>query len=292
MASSEVVQADSPRRRFLIVGGGKMGEAILSGWIASSIGAAQAIEASDIQVVEPSAERGAYLHDTYGVECLEAAPSVTRRPDCIVLAVKPQVMSSVLAEISPLALFQPAGDGPLFISIAAGIPTAAIEEGLPQGIALVRVMPNMPLSIGAGASGVCGGSNAGHAQVEYVRELFDCLGKAVVVGEADMDAVCAVSGSGPAYVCAMVEALRDAGAAEGLDPALAEALALQTALGTARLLNEGDRSVAEVRESICSPGGTTLAALEAMDNAGFDRVFAAGVAAAVRRSKELAQCSS
>ena len=119
--------------------------------------------------------------------------------------------------------------------------------------------------------------------------LFGCLGRAVPVDESDMDIVCALSGSGPAYVAAMIEALRDAAAAQGLDEQLAETLALQTVLGTARLIDETELSPAVAREAVCSPGGTTLAALDAMYEAGFNDVFQAGVDAAVRRSKELAQ---
>ena len=148
---------------------------------------------------------------------------------------------------------------------------------------------NMPLSIGAGASGVCKGAQATNDEYDYVVGLFGCLGRAVPVDESDMDIVCALSGSGPAYVAAMIEALRDAAAAQGLDEQLAETLALQTVLGTARLIDETPLSPAVTREAVCSPGGTTLAALDAMYEAGFNDVFQAGVDAAVRRSKELAQ---
>ena len=294
------------KHTFVIVGGGKMGTAILSGWLASSVAPADSIQASDIVVVEPTAERRAFLTDTYGVKCVASAADATdatTAPDCmpdvVVLAVKPQVMMGVLETITQLPAFQgkaastdasaAAEDCPLFISIAAGLTTERIAEALPAGAPLVRVMPNMPLMVGAGASGVCGGANASEGQVHYVADLFGCLGRAVVVDESDMDAVCAVSGSGPAYVAAMVEAMRDAGAAQGLDPDLAEILALQTVLGTARLIDETTLTPQTAREAICSPGGTTLAALDAMNAAGFAQVIDAGIAAAVRRSKELAQ---
>ena len=279
-------------KSFLVVGGGKMGEAILSGWIASDKGPALDICAEQVSVVEPSEDRRAYLTDTHGVSCVA---DVAHAPcaDVIVLSVKPQVMMGMLEDLCANPAFAGA-DGesarPLFVSIAAGLTTASIEAALPQGSALVRVMPNMPLSIGAGASGVCAGAYASAEQVQYVADLFGCLGAAVVVDEADMDAVCALSGSGPAYVAAMVEALRDAAADQGLAADLAETLALQTVLGTARLIAETDLSPAQAREAVCSPGGTTLAALDAMNAAGFKSVFEAGIAAAVQRSKELAQC--
>ena len=279
------------RKTFAIIGGGKMGEAILSGWLASEVAPAAAIAADDVVVVEPGEERRAYLRETHGVTCVADVADVAgaQAADVVVLAVKPQVMMGVLDSIAQQPAFQGGAEGPLFVSIAAGLPTDRLAEGLPQGAPLVRVMPNMPLMVGAGASGVCGGANATADQVQYVADLFGCLGRAVVVDEADMDAVCAVSGSGPAYVAALVEAMRDAGAAQGLDPALAEVLALQTVLGTARLIDETALTPQTAREAICSPGGTTLAALDAMSAAGFAPSIDEGIAAAVKRSKELAQ---
>ena len=276
---------------FLIVGGGKMGEAILKGWISSEVAPADAVSAENVTVVEPTAERGAFLHQEHGVTCVGNVADVAATPDVVVLAVKPQVMMSVLADLVKAPAFQDsaAAASPLFISIAAGLRTAVLEAALPSQTPLVRVMPNMPLAIGAGASGVCGGAAATQEQVQFVAQLFGCLGRAEIVDESDMDAVCAVSGSGPAYVIAMIESLRDAGVAEGLDPQVAETLALQTVLGTARLVAETGADLADTRVSICSPGGTTLAALDAMNTAGFDDVFAKGVHAAVVRGKELAE---
>jgi len=280
----------SGKKRILVVGGGKMGEAIVAGWLAAVDEPAAALGGSDIEIVEPSADRRAQLEEAHGVVCVADVADVRTTPDVVVLAVKPQVMSGVLDGVSSCDSLAGGQDGPLFISIAAGIPTTTLEAGLLNGASVVRVMPNMPLAIGAGASGVCGGSNASPDQVDYVCRMFGCLGRAVIVDEADMDVVCALSGSGPAYVAAMIEALRDAAAAQGLDESLAEALALQTVLGTAKLIDETGASPAETRESICSPGGTTLAALDALYEAGLADMFDKAVAAAVRRSKELAAC--
>lgn len=280
---------DTNKRRFVIVGGGKMGEAILSGWLASAEKPADAIAASDVVVVDPGAERRAHLADAYGVACV-ASVADAPAADVVVLSVKPQVMMGVLAECRELDAFKATETGPLYVSIAAGLTTASLVEALPEGVPLVRVMPNMPLMVGAGASAVCASSTSSEEHVDYVASLFGCLGRAVVVDESDMDAVCAVSGSGPAYVAAMVEAMRDAAAAEGLAADLAETLALQTVLGTARLIAETGVSPADARIAVCSPGGTTLAALDAMNEKGFAEVFQAGISAAVRRSKELAQC--
>ena len=277
-------------RKILVVGGGKMGEAIVAGWLAATEEPAGSIGSENLVVVEPGDSRRQYLEESHGVSCLADVSEVAFTPDVVVLAVKPQVMSGVLASIAACNVLVGQSARPLIVSIAAGLPTASIEAGLPGALSVVRVMPNMPLAIGAGASGVCGGVNASKDQVGYVARMFGCLGRAVVVDESDMDVVCALSGSGPAYVAAMIEALRDAAAARGLDTALAQELALQTVLGTARLIDETGVSPDQARESICSPGGTTLAALDALYQAGFTEMFDAAIEAAVKRSKELAQC--
>lgn len=275
--------------RFLIVGGGKMGEAILSGWLASDVPPAASIETNNIMVVNPGVDRRELIEGMYAVECVGNVAEVNEddRPDVVVLAVKPQVMMEVLAEISALDVFQGGQDGPLFISIAAGLSTDRLLTGLPAGAPLVRVMPNTPLMVSAGASGVCGSATSSAEQVEYVASLFACLGRSVIVDEADMDAVCALSGSGPAYVAAVIEHLRDAAVECGLDEELAEDLAVQTVLGTAQMISETAETPQAAREAVCSPGGTTIAALDAMNAAGFRDVFRAGIQAAVRRSKEL-----
>ena len=277
------------KRRFAVIGGGKMGEAILSGWISSMQEPAAAIDAASVTVAEPGEERRAYLVETHGVSCVADASAI-EKADVVLLSVKPQVMFNVLETVRSNPAFEGGASGPLFISIAAGLPTDRLAAALPQGARLVRVMPNMPMTAGKGASGVCGAQGTSAEDVAYVAALFECLGVAVTVDESLMDTVCALSGSGPAYVAAMVESLRDAAAANGLDAELAERLAAQTVYGTAYLIACEGRDPGELRESVCSPGGTTLAALDAMNEAGFDKVFRAGVDAAVLRSKELAQC--
>ena len=151
-------------------------------------------------------------------------------------------------------------------------------------------MPNTPLLVGAGATVVAAGSHASAHDAQLVRELFACLGLALEVEEGDIDAIGALSGSGPAYVAAMIEALRDAAAAHGIDPQRAEALALQTVYGTAELMRQTGQSAEETRRAVCSPGGTTLAALSAMEAAGLPAAYRKGIDAAVQRSKELGSC--
>lgn len=274
--------------RIALIGGGKMGEAIIAGWIAACDGACAPIDAESIVIAEPGEDRRAYLERTYGVTCVANGCDIFRS-DIVVFAVKPQVIDSVIAELSDKRGYAGGQDGPLFVSIAAGVTTARIEGLLAPGSRVVRTMPNLPLQIGAGATGVAGGACATSDDVSYVCDLFACLGDAVIVNEADLDAVCAVSGSGPAYVAALIEAMADAGAQCGLDRELSCKLALQTVYGTAKVLLDTGRDVAEFRESVCSPGGTTIAALDAMADAGFSTSIAAGVSAAARRSKELAE---
>lgn len=262
-----------------------MGEAMLSGWIASETGPAASLGAGSFIVVEHSAERCVFLQNEYGVECVAHAEDA-QDGDIVVLAVKPQSIDEVAEQIIGSGRFADS----LFISIIAGTTLARLEALLPPAARIVRVMPNTPLTVGKGAVAICASQAGANEDEALVRDLFACLGEAVFVGEADLDAVTGVSGSGPAYVAAMIEYLARAGERQGLDYELAEKLALQTAYGTACLIRETGKSPAVVRESVCSPGGTTLAALGAMDALGIEAVYDAGVAAAVKRSKELGAC--
>ena len=240
-------------------------------------------------VANPGGERRSFLQERYGVACVDDARRIGPA-DLVLLAVKPQVMMGVLKGIAEEDAYAGGPDGPLFVSIAAGLSTARLEAALPPGARLVRTMPNTPLLVGAGVTAVTGGAHAAPDDVALVRDLFACLGTACVVDEADIDAVGALSGSGPAYVAAFVEALRDAGAALGLDAALAERLAFETVRGTIELMARTGQDAETTRVAVCSPGGSTLAALAAMEEAGFAPAIAAGLSAAVRRSKELGQC--
>ncbi len=270
----------------VLVGGGKMGEAIVSGLLTASC-VRDASSHTTYIVVEPASSRRDDLRTTYGLTCV-ADVSEVECADIVILAVKPQIMGKVLADIAQKAPFARPIDKPLFVSIAAGVTTEAIETALGTGARVVRTMPNLPLQIKAGVTAVTGGKWTLSSDLALVQELFAVLGIARVVAESDIDAVCALSGSGPAYVAAMIEALIAAGSRQGLTPDLARDLALHTVYGTARLLVETNRDVSEFKAAVCSPGGTTLAALDAMVAQGFDQVFDAGVEAAVQRAKELA----
>ena len=263
-----------------------MGEAILKGLLASKLAPADELDAASFVVANPGLERRTYLQQSYGVACVEQAPECGAA-DVVILAVKPQVMGSVLDSIHKTVSKCPAYAQAFYISIAAGITTSQLRAQLPEGARVVRTMPNTPLMVGAGITAVVSDGGASCEDVALVQSLFACLGTAVLVKECEMDAVCAVSGSGPAYMAAMIEALRDGGVEQGLSPQLATSLALQTMLGTARLIHETGASPEETRISVCSPGGTTLAALEAMNARDFSGTIQAGVAAATKRSKEL-----
>lgn len=268
--------------RIALVGGGKMGEAILGGWISSQTGQAASLDAANFTVVNPGEQRRSYLQDTYGVVCVEDS-SQLEAADIVVLAVKPQMLDAVLPVVASL----PFAAESLVVSIAAGWTTERIESYLPADTKVVRVMPNTPLMVGAGASCICGGSSALDYDVELVRDLFGCLGNAWVVKESDMDAVCAVSGSGPAYVAAMIEAMASGAQKAGLSYEFGEALAVQTVFGTAKLMLDRGQAAEKTRKDVCSPGGTTLAGLDAMYAQGFTQSVEAGVDAACQRSIEL-----
>ncbi|MEG0323691.1 MAG: pyrroline-5-carboxylate reductase, partial [Raoultibacter sp.] len=218
----------SAQTRIALIGGGKMGEAIMGGWIASDTYPASVLSASNFVVANLGLPRRNYLEETYGVSCVEQACDI-EAVDLVVLAVKPQVMMGMLETIKDLPQYANA----LYVSIAAGLSTERLQTALPSGVHLVRTMPNTPLLVGQGATTVCASQTSTDADIELIRDLFACLGKAFVVNEDDMDVTGAISGSGPAYVAAMIEALTAAGSKQGLDAQLAEQLALQTVRGTA-----------------------------------------------------------
>lgn len=305
MLQNKALQENNGACSVAIIGGGKMGEALLAGLLRSSEYPAKALSPESFIVANPGEQRRAYLQQTYGVACVSDAACITKAPDVVVLAVKPQILPAVLESLRGCVVLGSNAESsldasvqqddscrtPLIVSIAAGVTTATLRSLLPEGARVVRTMPNTPLLVGLGMTAVVGDGGATNEDVRFVRDLFSCLGKAAIVDEADMDAACAVSGSGPAYVAAFVEALRDGGVRQGLEPSLAQELALQTVLGTAHLMSDTDNSPEEVRLAVCSPKGTTLAALDAMNELGFGAVIERGVAAATKRSIELGALS-
>jgi pyrroline-5-carboxylate reductase len=217
-----------------------------------------------------------------GVEVFDANGPILARADLIVLAVKPQVMATVLAEIKPQVT-----PHQLFVSIAAGITIARLAEGLPAGTRLIRVMPNTPCLVGLGASCFSRGPTATAADADHVRQILASVGQAFEVPEEALDAVTGLSGSGPAFIYRVIESLAAGGTAMGLPAELALQLAAQTAKGAAEMVLTTGRSPAELREQVTSPGGTTLAGLNKLGELKGAEAFGEAVIAATKRSQEL-----
>lgn len=253
-----------------------MGEAILGGLLSAG-----SMRAESVSVVEPDAERCEVLRQRYGVRATPEAAAALVGANIAVLAVKPQVLESVVAGLSEQL------SKVLVVSIAAGISCARIESLLRPGAAVVRVMPNTPALVGSGVALISGGAEAREADLERVDAIFSAIGESVRVDERYQDAGTAISGSGPAYFALVVDALARAGVAQGLSRAVAQDLAVKTMLGTAKLLVETESHPAEVIDAVASPGGTTIAALERLEAGGVRAAFAEAVEAAVRRSREL-----
>jgi pyrroline-5-carboxylate reductase len=259
------------------VGAGNMAGALIRGLIGTATVSATRILASD-----PDQSRLDALREELGIDVARDNQAIVRQATVVVLATKPQVFGQVLPEVAA-GLVSDA----LVVSIAAGISTAIIERALPEGSRVVRTMPNTPSLVGAGATAIAAGRHATDADLALVEGLFRSVGISVRVPEGQIDAVTGLSGSGPAYVFAMIEALRDAGAREGLPEETALRLATQTVFGAARLILEEDEAPEVLRQRVTSPGGTTRAGLDALEAAGFTDAILAAVRAATRRSVEL-----
>jgi pyrroline-5-carboxylate reductase len=265
------------RAPLAVIGGGRMGEAIIAGLLSSG-----ALVPSDIHVAEPDAGRRQALTSSHGVECFTDGTAAVQRAATVLLAVKPQVIDEVA---SSLAARVPAGA--VVVSIAAGVACARLEALLPPGTSVVRVMPNTPALVGEGIAVVSGGAAATEDEVEGVRALFGAVGEAVVLEERHQNAATAISGSGPAYFAVFVDALARAGEREGLSRDVAKRLAVSTMRGTAVLLESTGWEPDELVRAVASPGGTTVAALGRLESAGFAAAVDDAVSAAVERAKEL-----
>jgi len=261
------------------IGAGNMAEAIARGVIRSGLYRPEQIQASD-----PVPARRAVFQDDLKIACHADSTVVAAAADIIVLAVKPQMMAAALGQIR--AALRP---DTLVITIAAGISCAYIESQLAPATRVVRVMPNTPMLVGAGISGIAAGAHAGAADVQLVERIFQAGGQTVRVPEAQINALTALSGSGPAYVFYLTEVLAAAGVSLGLAPADAAVLARQTVIGAAQLLGQSTESPEQLRRRVTSPGGTTQAALETLQCGDLAALFRNALAAAERRGKELGQ---
>ncbi len=260
--------------RLQVIGGGRMGEALLGGLVAGGWA-----RPDELHAVEPDPARQRAV--------AAAVPGVSVSTETLygvgtVIAVKPGVVTAVLPALAAAATAR-------VLSIAAGVRTGTVEAGLPAGTPVVRAMPNTPALVGAGAAAIAAGSAAGPGDLAWARSILEAVGAVVVVDESDLDAVTGLSGSGPAYVFRLAEALRAAGIAQGLDPGTADSLTRQTLLGAATLLAESGEDPGRLRENVTSRGGTTAAGLAVLDEAGFMDLIDRVVEAAARRSRELGQ---
>jgi pyrroline-5-carboxylate reductase len=259
------------------VGGGQMAEALIQGLIARGLVSPGQLVASD-----PSQERRHHLRETFGIEVTTENLDVISASQLILLAVKPQIMPAALASIAPAVTGEH-----LVISIAAGVTLDTLETGLPTGTRVVRVMPNTPALVQAGASALSPGRAVLAGDVDLVQRIFRAVGVAVVVPEAMLDAVTGLSGSGPAYVFSFLAGLIDAGVREGLPRPIARELVLQTLLGSVLLCRETGRHPGELIDMVTSPGGTTMAGLHALERGAFRGLLMDAVRAATQRSREL-----
>jgi len=259
------------------IGAGNMGEALIRGLLS-----AKTVQPSQVIATDVRPERREFLARTFGVRTGHDNADAARAADIILLGVKPQQMSEALAGVKSVM-----ARSKLCISIAAGVTTARIERELGGQARVIRVMPNTPALVGAGAAALAKGAHATDADVRTAETILGAVGITVRVEENLLDAVTALSGSGPAYVFRVTEAMIDGGIAAGLDETLARNLAIQTVWGAAKLMADSGRAPEELRRQVTSPGGTTEAALRVMNDRRLAETFAEAIKAAENRSREL-----
>ena len=263
------------------IGAGNMAEALIRGLVRGHHVAAAKIVAS-----APRRERLDELRTAYGIDVTQHNADVAARCNLVVLAVKPQILDKVLREVGDKL-----APGTLVVSIAAGVDTATIEETVAEGVHVVRAMPNTPALVGAGATAVSAGKHASQADVATARALFDAVGITVELDESHLDAVTGLSGSGPAYIFLILEALADAGVKVGLARRNAQRLAAQTVMGSAKLLLETDEHPGKLKDMVTSPGGTAIAGLHTLEEGGLRTTLINAVETATKRARELGRGS-
>lgn len=276
--------------RIAIIGGGSIGEALLSGLLRAGR------QVKDLSVAEKFPERAQYLADTYSVLVTSVADAA-ENATYVIVAVKPADVEAAIGEIAEaVGKAEDNSAEQVVVSVAAGVSTSFYESKLPAGAPVIRVMPNAPMVVGGGVSALSRGRYATEAQLKDVAAIFDTVGGVITVPETQLDAVTAVSGSGPAYFFLMVEALIDAGVAQGLPRGVATDLVAQTMAGSAAMLLDRldsapdaalDTTAAQLRAIVTSPGGTTAAGLRELERGGLRSAVADAVAAAKTRSEQL-----
>ncbi len=261
--------------RIAVVGAGKIGESLLAGLLGSGHAP------GELMFTEKYPERAQELSDRHGVAAVDIA-TAGATADVVVVAVKPQDIDPVLAELAPALRADT-----LVVSLCAGLPTSLYEAALPAGTPVVRAMPNTPMVVGEAMSAVSPGTHATEEQLAVVEKMLGAVGRVVRVPESQQDAVTALSGSGPAYFFYLVEAMIDAGILLGLPRTVAADLIVQSAFGAARMLRESDDHPVILREAVTSPAGTTIAAIRELERHGVRAALIAAIEAARDRSVEL-----
>ena len=264
-------------RRLGFLGAGNMSEALIKGLLHAKVLPPERILASDVK-----ADRLAHLHEVHGIRTTTDNHALLRESDVVVLAVKPQTIDKVLSEVA--ADLRP---DQLIVSVAAGVPIDALESRLPAGARVVRSMPNTPATVQAGATAIAGGAHAREDDLRIARELFEAVGRVVVLDEGLLDAVTGLSGSGPAYVMLIIEAMADGGVKVGLHRDTALMLAAQTVFGSAKLLLETGEHPGRLKDMVTSPGGTAIAGLHTLESGALRKTLMDAVEVASKRAAEL-----
>ncbi|HLK39216.1 MAG TPA: pyrroline-5-carboxylate reductase [Polyangiaceae bacterium] len=264
-------------RRLGFLGGGNMSAALIKGLLHGKVVPPQQIVASDVKT-----DRLDHLRTAHGIRVTSDNHALVRDCDLLVLAVKPQVIDKVLAEIG-----KDVRADQLLVSVAAGVPIEAIETKLPAGSRVVRAMPNTPATVQAGATAIAGGAHAREDDMRTARELFEAVGCVVALDETLLDAVTGLSGSGPAYVMLIIEALADGGVKVGLHRDTALLLAAQTVFGSAKLLLETGEHPGRLKDMVTSPGGTAISGLHTLESGALRKTLIDAVEAATKRASEL-----
>jgi pyrroline-5-carboxylate reductase len=261
--------------RLAILGAGQIGESLLAGLLSSGW--------TDVVVTARREDRLTELREAHGVDATSSNPEAVAGAQIVVIAVKPQDIEALLGEIGPVL-----SPEQTVLSVAAAITTARIESRLSPGVPVVRAMPNAPSTVHEGIAGLCAGAHASEEHLELAENVLTHLGRVVRLPESAMDAVTAVSGSGPAYFALLSEAMIEAGILLGLSREVSTQLVIQTMLGTAKLLRDEKMHPVDLREAVTSPGGTTIRAIRVLEQEGVRAAFLNAIQAAMERSRELA----
>ena len=265
------------------IGGGNMAEAMIKGLLSASF-----IEAKNVFVSEPSEAKRDTLHAEYKIKVSADNRELVKKCDIIILAVKPQIVQKVLRDIASLV-----GRDKLVISIAAGVPIAIMDDVLRGGknkkFSIVRTMPNTPALVQEGVTAIASGEHVRKIDVKIAHRIFEAVGRTVDVEEDQLDAVTGLSGSGPAYIFMLIEALSDAGVKMGLSREVANTLTIQTVLGSAKLARESGKHPGELKDMVTSPAGTTISGLHALEEGSLRTTLMNAVEDATLRSRELGQ---